>query len=300
MMKKDNEKTCIVMGSTGRQGGAVLRALLEKGRDPAGPFVWRIVALTRDPSQASVQPLRDIGCIIEKADSNDGASLEAVLHKYKPYAMFCVTNPFTSRWGSLSRPGSTNTELEYQQGLNFVAAAKAAGVQHIVYSSVASAHDSDPDGKGAVEVLATKARVETLVVESGIPYSVVCPTGFFEMLLSNFAGLKQGSVPGLLREGVQVQMMSYHDVGFFVRMMLEDPREWLGRRLEVAGDVTNSWAMAETLSRLRGGEKWTVRSPPEFLLKLFIPKALNRMYVSASGHHPFSLFFPCTLGCHHT
>jgi uncharacterized protein YbjT (DUF2867 family) len=297
-----------VMGATGRQGGAVIQALLarekeylqqqqqqqqERGGATAGdsspssppststspPHIhWRIVALTRDPTQASAQALRDAGCIVERADPNVLASMTAALTAHAPvYAMFCVTNPFTSRWGSLSRPSSTSTDLEYTQGINAIAAAQAGGVRHFIHSSVASAHDSDPDGKGHVEILANKARIEGAVAASGLPHSTLCPVGFFEMLLSSFAGLKQGLVPGLVREGVNVQMMSYVDVGVFVRMMLEDPEAWMGKRLEVAGDLTNSWAMAETLGRLRGGEKWGVRAPPEFLLKLFIPKAFSRM-----------------------
>ena len=51
------------------------------------------------------------------------------------------------------------------------------------------------------------------------------------------AGIKQGVVPGLLKQGVKSQMISTDDIGAFVLIAWENADgSWLGRRFEVAGD----------------------------------------------------------------
>lgn len=96
-------------------------------------------------------------------------------------------------------------------------------------------------------------------------------------MLSQF-GFKQGVVPTLLKASVSAQMISTRDIGIFVRIMLEDPATWLGKRLEVAGERTSAEAQAATLSKLRGGEPWKVSDPPpEWVFKVFIPTPVRRL-----------------------
>ena len=125
--------------------------------------------------------------------------------------------------------------------------------------------------------MVAKARVEAHLRASGLPFTVIAPGGFFENMLSSFAGLKQGVVPGLLKAGTQMQMVAASDVGAFVRAALEAPDAWLGRRLDVAGDTLTSEQQAATLSRLRGGEKWRVSTPPAIVFYLFIPAAISSL-----------------------
>ncbi len=238
---------------------------------------WTIVAVSRDLNQPAAKSLAARGCILAKADCNDRVSIERVCVEHKPHAFFAVTNPFATRWTSLSRPGATNTELEYVQGINMIAAAKASGVRHFVFASVASAAESATDGV-EVATFAVKARVEAQLVASGLGYTILAPVGFFENMRSSFAGIKQGVVPGLLAKGINTQMIACADIGVFARIVLSDAESWLGRRLEIAGDNTDAWAQAETLCRIRGGaEKWTVSVPPEWVFKLFIPAAVAKL-----------------------
>lgn len=246
-------RTIVVCGCTGRQGGAVVDALLARG---AGE--WRIVGVTRDPSQASAVALAARGVTLACADLQVRASIDAVLAAHAPvYAFFCVTNPFSSRW---SGGTSFKTQKEESQGTNAVDAAAAAGVRHFIFTSVASAGESEVDGK-PVETFQAKWRVEEHLrsrgAAAGLPWSIVAPTGFMENLISSY-GLKQGIVPALLGPTTLTQMIAVADIGVFVRMMLEDPARWLGQRLEIAGDDTCAQVQAEAISAMRGGQAWKV------------------------------------------
>ena len=75
-------RTVLIVGATGRQGGAVLRALLAANaaaleRGSAAP--WAPVALTRDPSSAEARRLAASGVAVQLADSNSRPSLDAAL-----------------------------------------------------------------------------------------------------------------------------------------------------------------------------------------------------------------------------
>lgn len=111
---------------------------------------------------------------------------------------------------------------------------------------------------------------------------------FYENLESPFAGIKQGVVPGLLKQGVKSQMISVQDIGRFAVIAFEDPDKWLGRRFEIAGDKLDAGDMAATMARIRGGgEQWRVQVPPEFVFKLFIPKAVGKLreFLRDKGTH---------------
>ena len=112
-------RTIVITGATGRQGGAVLEALLARS-----PSSWKVVALTRDPSSTPAKALAARGVALVKADANNRASLDAALAAHAPvYGFFAVTNPFASRWNGGAAPKGDVT-LETQQGLNMVDACK--------------------------------------------------------------------------------------------------------------------------------------------------------------------------------
>lgn len=60
-------KTIAVTGSTGTQGGAVVRVLLEAG--------WKVKAITRNTSSESAKKLASQGAEVVKASYDDEASL---------------------------------------------------------------------------------------------------------------------------------------------------------------------------------------------------------------------------------
>src|SRR5688572_9207055 len=91
------DKTILVLGITGQQGGAVARHLLAKG--------WKVRGLSRDLSKPAVQARRDAGAEMVQGDMDDRASLDAALNG--AYGVFSVQNFWL--------PG-VGTEGEIRQG----------------------------------------------------------------------------------------------------------------------------------------------------------------------------------------
>jgi uncharacterized protein YbjT (DUF2867 family) len=115
---------------------------------------------------------------------------------------------------AMSTPYEQGSEKEIAQGMTITDAAKAAGVAHFIYSSVASANRATGiahfDGKYAVE---------KHLQASGVPYTIVAPVFFMENLLQpwTLSGLRQGKLGMALPASRSLQQISVADIGAFVR-----------------------------------------------------------------------------------
>lgn len=112
-------KIIAVVGATGAQGGGLCRAILN---DPNGGFTCR--AVTRDPGKEKARALAAAGATVVRADLDEVESLiEAFTGAHGAY---CVTN----FWEHFS------AEKEKQQAKNLADAARAAGVKHVIWSTL--------------------------------------------------------------------------------------------------------------------------------------------------------------------
>src|SRR5438552_224918 len=137
-----DKKIIAVVGATGTQGGGLARAILN---DPNGGFGLR--ALTRDPSKDNAKALAAKGAEVVKANLDDVGSLKAAFSG--AYAVYGVTN----FWEHFSG------EKEKAQAKNIAEAAKAAGVKHIVWSTLEDTRKlMKPDDK-RMPMLQEKYRV---------------------------------------------------------------------------------------------------------------------------------------------
>jgi uncharacterized protein YbjT (DUF2867 family) len=112
-------KVIAVVGSTGVQGGSLCRAILA---DPSGGFSVR--AITRDPNKDKAKALASAGAEVVKADLDDVESLKKAFAG--AHGVYGVTN----FWEHFS------AEKEKAQAKNIAEAAKAAGVKHVVWSTL--------------------------------------------------------------------------------------------------------------------------------------------------------------------
>ena len=115
-----DRKIIAVVGATGAQGGGLVRAI---AAHPDGGFTAR--AITRDPSSDAAKALAALPNVeVVQADSDDQASLERAFAGC--HGVFAVT----FFWVDFS------PEHEMAQARNMAAAAKAAGVHHVVWSTL--------------------------------------------------------------------------------------------------------------------------------------------------------------------
>jgi uncharacterized protein YbjT (DUF2867 family) len=114
-----NRRVIAVIGATGAQGGGLCDAILN---DPAGGFACR--AVTRDPSKEKARALAARGAEVVKADLDDPDSLKKAFAG--AYGAYCVTN----FWEHFS------AEKEKAQAGNLADACRAAGVKHVIWSTL--------------------------------------------------------------------------------------------------------------------------------------------------------------------
>ena len=113
------QKIIAVTGATGAQGGGLVRAILA---DPSGQFKPR--AITRHPKRPPAKALADAGAEVVAANVDDPTSLRRAFEGV--YGVFCVT----FFWEHFS------AEKEYTEAGYMAEAAKQAGVQHVIWSTL--------------------------------------------------------------------------------------------------------------------------------------------------------------------
>jgi uncharacterized protein YbjT (DUF2867 family) len=188
----------------------VARELLGRG--------FGVRALTRDPEKPAAKELAERGAKVVRGDLDDRSSLERVLEGV--HGIFSVQN----FW-------ETGYEREVRQGTQLADAAKEAGVSHLVYSSVGSAHRQT-----GLSHFESKWEVEEHVRGSGVPYTILRPVFFMQNW--EIFGRDQilgGTLAQPLDPDKFLQMLAAEDIGVFVTMAFDNPDEWIGREVDLGG-----------------------------------------------------------------
>ena len=228
-----SRKTILVFGATGAQGGSVARNLLSRDR-------FDVRALTRKPDSPAAQELRSLGAEIVRGDLDDAASVRAALKGV--YGVYGVTN----FWEHFEKEGP--------QGRTLVEAVAAANVDHFIYSTL------PPIEKATGGALKSphfdlKAEHEELARRLAIPSTFVHVPYYYENFLYFFPprpagdgtyqfGFPQGDTP--------LAAISVEDVGKIVAPMFEQPSQWMGKVVKLAGDEIPAAEYAAAMSRATG------------------------------------------------
>jgi uncharacterized protein YbjT (DUF2867 family) len=224
-----NKGVIAVTGATGQQGSVVAKRLLAQG--------WPVRALTRDASKPAAQALAAAGAEVVAGDLDQRAELDAAFQG--AYGVFSVQNFWLPTVGY---------EGEVRQGQAVADAAKAAGVQHLVYSSVGAAHR----GMGQKH-FESKWLIEQYLHTLGVPYSILRPAAFMENYNWSRAYILSGTFQGWgLRPDKTMQLIAVEDVGVFAELMFANPAEYLGQTLELAGDELTEGEIAAAFARVIG------------------------------------------------
>lgn len=234
-MKKE-DLTILVVGATGRQGGAVARHLLQSG--------WKVRAMTRDVTSAKAMALAQPGLELVKADLEDKASLTKALEG--TYGVFAAITPYEK-----------GVEAEARQGKNLIDAATRAAVSHFVYSSVGGA-----DRNTGIPHFESKWAIENHLVRSTIPYTVLRPVSFMENFSNPFnkKAILAGRLESTLDPEKPLQMIAVDDIGGFAAMAFDAPEQWKSKAIEIAGDQKTMPEVAELFSKSIGRQVNYVRT----------------------------------------
>lgn len=228
MSNGNRDRTILVTGATGHQGGAVARHLLQRG--------FRVRALTRNPDKPAARALAEKGAELVEGNLDDRASLDRALQG--AYGAFSVQN----FW-------ETGYEREVEQGKRLADAARDAGVEHFVYSSVGSAHRNT-----GLSHFESKWEIENHVRELDLPYTIFRPVFFMDNWETPFlrGSILAGTLAQPLDPDVSFQQVAVDDIGAFVATAFENRDQWLRRETDLAGDERTMPGIAEAFGRVIG------------------------------------------------
>ena len=179
-----DKKIIAVVGATGAQGGGLVRAILA---DRNGGFAVR--AITRKPDSDKAQELRNAGAEVVKGDADDRASIERAFQG--AYGVFALTN----FWEHFS------PERELAQARNMAEAAKSAGVQHVIWSTLEDTREWVPlddermptlQGKYTVPHFDAKGEADASFRDAGVPTTWLLTSYYWDNLIYFGAGPQRG------------------------------------------------------------------------------------------------------------
>jgi len=201
--------------------------------------------MTRKPESTAAQALQQSGVTVVRGDLDDAESLRHALDD--AWGVFAVQNY-----------REAGVQKEEEQGKRLAALAHQAGVQHYVYSSVASAHR-----KTGIPHFDNKWRVEEVVRELGFPSHVILRPVFFMENLFLPMFLNGGKLTAALDPATVLQMIAVEDIGKYGARAFTDASRLSRREIDLAGDAATMPEAAATLGQGLGRQIEFVRIPIE-------------------------------------
>jgi uncharacterized protein YbjT (DUF2867 family) len=242
------KKIIAVVGATGAQGNGLVRAI-QADRD--GPFRARVI--TRDAGSAKAQELARLGAEVVAADIDDETDLDRAFAG--AHGAYCVT----FFWAHFS------PEKEIAEAAAMARAAKRAGLQHVVWSTLDDTRKLVPlydtrmptlMGKYKVPHFDAKAEANRFFTEEGVPTTFLLTAFYWDNFIHFGLGPKRGAdgelafampmgdrkLPGIASE----------DIGRCAYGIFKAGPEYVGKTVGIAGEHLSGAEMAAAMSRALG------------------------------------------------
>ncbi|WP_199038174.1 NmrA/HSCARG family protein [Glycomyces salinus] len=242
-----DKQTIAVAGATGAQGGGLARAILA---DPDSGF--RVRALTRNPGSDKARELAGLGAEVVQADLDDEASLVQAFEG--AYGAFFVTN----FWEHVS------PDREYAQAANLARAAKTAGIEHAIWSTLEDTREAIPLDDDRMPTLMekykvphfdVKAEANALFTEAGVPTTFLQTTFYWENIPSFFPPKRQddGSlVLAMPMADGRLSGIAVEDIGRTAYGIFKRGKDFVGETVSIAGEHLTGAEYADAFAELLG------------------------------------------------
>ena len=263
------KKVIAVVGATGAQGGGLVRAIM---RDTSGPFTAR--ALTRDVKSEKARALAALGAEVVSADVDDVESLKRAFAG--AYGAFCVTFFFAHFSG----------EKETAEGRAMARAAKAAGIQHAIWSTLDDTRKWVPlsdtrmptlQGRYKVPHFDAKDEANAAFTELGVPTTFLLTSFYWDNMIFLGVGPKRGPDGKLAITfplgDAKLPAMASEDIGKCAYAIFKRGREFIGKTVGIAGEHLSGAQMAAALTQALGQEVRYNDVPPDVFRGFGFPGA---------------------------
>jgi uncharacterized protein YbjT (DUF2867 family) len=242
------KKIIVVVGATGAQGGALVDAILA---DPASPFAVR--ALTRDPKSEKGRALAARGVEVVGADLTDQGSIERAFAG--AHGAFCVT----FFWAHFS------AEKEQAEALHLARAAKAAGLKHVVWSTLEDTRQWLPlsdqrmpvlQGKYHVPHFDAKGEANRYFADAGVPTTYLNTAFYWENFIFFGLGPKRGPDGKLAitmpMGHAKLPGIAVADIGRAAYAIFKSGEPLVGKTIGIAGEHATGAQMAAAMGKALG------------------------------------------------
>ncbi len=245
-------QTIFVTGATGNQGGAVARNLITKG--------FTVKALTRKASSDKAKKLTSLNIDVVEGDLDDPGTFRHYLDDVD--GLFSVHDY------------SQGTQKEIKQGIALADAAKAAGIGHIVYSSVIGA-----DEKTGIPHWESKNVIEQHVKSTGLSHTILRPASLYENYLipQVRSRLMKGKLASPVNRGAIQQFISSEDVGKIASSVFMNPDVYNGKTITIAAEQMTLDEAAAIFTKTLG-RPIQYQKVPGLIARLIMGRDLYKMF----------------------
>ncbi len=264
-----DKKIIAVLGATGAQGGGLVRAILA---DPSGGFAARVI--TRDVNGAKAKEFAELGAEVVAADVDNPESLRKAFQG--AYGAYCVT----FFWAHFS------VEKEMAEAKSMAEAAKAAGLRHVIWSTLEDTRKWVPlsdnrmptlQGKYKVPHFDGKGESDHFFTDAGVPTTFLLTSFYWDNFIHFGMGPAKGpdgklaitfpmgdkKLPGIAAE----------DIGKCAYGIFKRGAEFIGKTVAISGENLTGAQMAAIFSEVLGKQVGYNSVPPEVYRSFGFPGA---------------------------
>jgi len=266
-----DKRIIAVVGATGAQGGGLVRAILS---DKDSQCSAR--ALTRDVNSEKSKALAALGAEVVEADVNDVESLKQAFAG--AYGAFCVT----FFWEHFS------PEQEGAQAKAMAEAARGAGLQHVIWSTLEDTRKWVPLTDDRMPTLMEKYKVphfdakgesDKVFAEFGVPTTCLVTSFYWDNFIYFGSGPTKGPDGSLVLNmpmgDKKLPGIAAEDIGKSAYGVFKKGSELIGRTVGIAGEHLTGAKMASAMSKVLGQDVSYNAVPFDVFRALEIPGAAD-------------------------
>ena len=265
------KKIITVFGATGAQGGGLARSILY---DKTSEFSVR--AVTRDRNSDKAKELAKLGAEVVEADIDNAAAVEEALRG--AYGAYFVT----FYWAHYS------PEKENAEATTFAKAARQAGLQHAIWSTLEDVRKFVPlednrmptvMGNYKVPHFDGKGEADHLFVEAGVPTTFFFASFYWENFIYFGSGPKRGADGKLALTlpigDSKMGGIAAEDIGKCAHGVFKKGQELVNKKVGVAGEALSGNEMAAAMSKALGETVVYNKISPEVFRGFGFPGAVE-------------------------
>ncbi len=245
-----DKRIIAIMGATGMQGGGLARAILG---DRKSKFAVR--AITRDANSDKAKELARLGAEVVTADIDDPESLKRAFSG--AYGAYCVT----FYWAHMS------PDKELAEAKALAEAAKAAGLKHVIWSTLDDTRKWIPLGDTRMPTLMGKYKVphydakgeaDHFFRDLRLPVTFLLTSFYWDNFIYFGLGPKpdpDGKLAITLPMGdKKLPGIAAEDIGKCAYGIFKKGRKYIGKTVGIAGGHLTGAQMAASLTKALGQE----------------------------------------------